>query len=286
MSKSQKMYPYDGTPGEDAEEIAITAEETLQGEEIALEIMSEEELEEHQRVRQSMRPTSRNNPTHKRTPFEREMDYVDIARLYLRGWPTAQIVEWIGHNRPYTLHLETVQGALRELRRRWREEYVELIDEAKAIELQRLDRIEQEAWDAWENSKKKRNEIERFKTSDKWSGKGNANKPTYTRERIKHVIIERDPNAKYLEVIMWCIDKRVEILGLNAPKRVDINWRKEAEAAGVNPEEVISELERQFLDAATKQQQLPGGSSEGSLGTNSEETGHPDPDGEVQDLPG
>lgn len=284
------MESYSAGREQDGTEKAIMDDYISEGENIILEEMTAEELREHAYIRNTKFHT--NSPRHKRTKFEKEMDLVDEARLYLRGWPMAKIAEWITKNRVYSLSAPSVSLDMKVLRERWREHYMRDIDEIKSTELARLDRMEMEAWDAWDKSKEKKQEIERFKTTDKWTGRPDLKKPAYTRERLKHLVIERDPNPKYLEIVQWCIEQRIRVFGLDAPKQVNINWRKEAEAAGINPEEALSKLEEEFIEAARRGQMVveqpddSGGSREGSLAESAEETGDDVSDPEVPELPG
>jgi hypothetical protein len=43
---------------------------------------------------------------------------------------------------------------------------------------------------------------------------------------------------------------RCQILGLNAPTTLNINWKKDAEAMGVNPEQMKDMLVRQMVEKA------------------------------------
>jgi hypothetical protein len=71
-----------------------------------------------------------------------------VAELYLQCWAQAAIAEHLGVDQ------STVSGDLRALRREWRDSALRDFNQAQAEELQRIDRVEREAWAAWELSKK------------------------------------------------------------------------------------------------------------------------------------
>ncbi len=74
-----------------------------------------------------------------------------VADLYLQGWSQTTIAEHVGVNQ------STISHDLKALQEKWQEAASRDIDLARAIELQKLDRVEREAWAAWERSQKRRN---------------------------------------------------------------------------------------------------------------------------------
>jgi len=71
-----------------------------------------------------------------------------VADLYLQGWTQIAIAEELGVAQP------TISDDLKRIRAQWRESGVRDFDEARQLELMKLDRIEREAWSAWERSQK------------------------------------------------------------------------------------------------------------------------------------
>jgi len=72
----------------------------------------------------------------------------DVADLYLQGWTQTAIAEEMRVGQP------TVCDDLKRIRAEWRESAVRDFDEARQLELMKLDRIERESWSAWDQSKK------------------------------------------------------------------------------------------------------------------------------------
>lgn len=139
----------------------------------------------------------------KRTKFERERDLLEISRLYLQGITQAEIGQRLGVSQPQ------ISYDLRVLRNRWLQSSIVNIDEAKARELARVDHLEREYWDAWEKSK---NPV-KTRGSKKVDGE-------QVESTIQGETGTGDP--RYLTGVQWCINKRCEVLGLDAPSKTDV----------------------------------------------------------------
>src|SRR5712671_208116 len=71
-----------------------------------------------------------------------------VADLYLQGWTQIAIAERLGVKQP------TICEDLQGIRKQWRESAVRDFDLAREMELLKCDRVEREAWAAWERSQK------------------------------------------------------------------------------------------------------------------------------------
>jgi hypothetical protein len=89
-------------------------------------------------------------------------------------------------------------------------------------ELDRIDHLEREAWDAWERSKRHRlvsvSGIEEKSTGSAADDRPAAPTETRTREETRKTDQVGDP--RFLEKVAWCIDQRCKILGLHAAVRL------------------------------------------------------------------
>ena len=88
--------------------------------------------------------------------------------------------------------------------------------------------------------------------------------PSFTRTKTTTRKEERVGSVAFLEGVERCIMMRIKVLGLEPSKSITINWRKQAEAEGINPEDAINGLVEQFLTAAATG--MDGSGSSGSLG--------------------
>jgi len=125
-----------------------------------------------------------------------------VADLYLQGWTQAKIGEHVGFDQ------KTISTDLKTIRAEWRESAVRDFDEAREIELKKIDRIEREAWAAWERSQKP---LQTATTSDETHQRK-------TRRQMKNQY--GDP--RFLEQVHKCIAARRALLGLDAPIRTEV----------------------------------------------------------------
>lgn len=143
----------------------------------------------------------------KRTKFEREKDLLAISDLYLQGITQAEIGQRLDVSQ------QQISYDLRVLRKRWQQSSIVNINEAKAKELARVDHLEREYWEAWERSVGEH----RTKTV---KARGTEIKGNLAEQTLKTEDINGDP--RYLSGIQWCINKRCELLGLDAPSKHEI----------------------------------------------------------------
>src|SRR5579883_2321224 len=127
-----------------------------------------------------------------------------VAALVLQGVTNQyEIAERLGMDRDSGQR--TVSRDLKALREQWREMAVANWCEAKGKELARLDRIEAEAWAAWERSKVDRTST---RAKEKKFGRSKSSESEIKREK-------RDGDPCWLEVVADCVRQRRAILGLD-----------------------------------------------------------------------
>jgi hypothetical protein len=144
----------------------------------------------------------------RRSRVQRERDLKVEAELYLKGWFQWQIAEHISLNRPYNITQGAISNDLRDLRQRWIDSALVSLDERQAEELARINQLERQYWEAWENSLRAE-ESELDETAERGD---------------RHQIITRTSQGepRYLQGIQWCIARRIEMFGLDAPKKLDV----------------------------------------------------------------
>jgi predicted transcriptional regulator len=72
-----------------------------------------------------------------------------VGDLYVQGWTQAAIAAELGVTQA------TISNDLKKIQEAWREDAVHDFDLRREIELQKIDRVEREAWPACEDSKKR-----------------------------------------------------------------------------------------------------------------------------------
>jgi hypothetical protein len=128
-----------------------------------------------------------------------------VAALFLRGTKRqSELALRLGVNR------STISRDLKALNARWKEAAVRDLDAAKGQELERLDQLEAEYWQAWEKSKGPHE----VTTTEQTTG-GDSDR---TRAAIRTEEQHGDP--RYLDGVQRCIEQRCKLLGLCAPQKI------------------------------------------------------------------
>jgi hypothetical protein len=152
-----------------------------------------------------------------------------VAEMYLRGKSQFEIAQKLGCDRT------TISKDLKALRIEWLQSALVDLNEAKARELAKIDHLETTYWTAWARSLRDAVTITREAVTGKereiaavvlsaQTDDGN------TVEAIMREVEKREGqsgNPAFLAGIQWCINKRCEILGLDAPKKQDISGNVE-----------------------------------------------------------
>jgi hypothetical protein len=128
-----------------------------------------------------------------------------VAELFLRGIKRqGELAQHVGVNR------STISRDLKVLNARWKEAAVRDLDAAKGQELEHIDQLQREYWNAWEKSKQGH---ETTTTEQITGGDGDRTKAAIRKE-------EEHGDPRYLAGVQWCIEQRCKILGLNAPQKI------------------------------------------------------------------
>ena len=147
-----------------------------------------------------------------------------IAGLYKRGYSYREIRnEVMARLDLQSYSLQTVHKDVNRLLGEWRKTRIENIDYALQLELQRIDDLIKEAWEAWDKSK---TDYERKKAKQHGVpnvGEENKERSILTvkmEQQSEEVICYGDP--RYLEIIHKLLIERRKLLGLYAPEKRDI----------------------------------------------------------------
>jgi len=124
-----------------------------------------------------------------------------VAGLYLQGWPQAEIGTHM------QVAQSTVSNDLKRIQAEWRQSAIRDFDTQLSIELQKLDRLEREAWAAWERSQK---------PAQQARVKGGGSE-----QNAERLIKNQVGDPRFLDHIHKCIAARRALLGLDAPTRLE-----------------------------------------------------------------
>lgn len=127
-----------------------------------------------------------------------------VADLYIKGMTQVAIASAVGCSR------RTVGTDLEKLQRDWQQSAMIDFDEAKRIQLLKLDRIELESWDAWDRSKQQSKSVRQKFKGNPLTKDGKAVTPEETNTEAR----EQVGDPRFLKMVYDCIAKRCELLGL------------------------------------------------------------------------
>jgi len=144
-----------------------------------------------------------------RSKIQREKDRETVARLYLRGVSQMDIAAEVGVNQ------STVSRDLKALQKAWRESSLIDINEAKQRELAKIDELERTYWEAWLKSCEDA-ESETLKRV------GSTNDAQSQRAELTKRREGQNGNPAFLAGVERCIKIRIDIIGLEAPKRTEL----------------------------------------------------------------
>lgn len=163
---------------------------------------------------------------------------LEIAEMYLRGRRQSEIAEKLGTTQA------TVSRNLATVREAWLKSALVNFNEAVAKELAKTDNLERVYWESWERS------LEPFK-SKTVKAKGNPRTEEELKASAEQTLKTEDRNGdpRYLQGVQWCIEKRCKLLGLDAPDRIQIDWR-ETLPDGVSADEVTEQFSEMMRLAA------------------------------------
>lgn len=167
-----------------------------------------------------------------RSTSEIARDRRRIGALYLQGWLQAEIVQETG------LSQSTISRDLISLHAIWLKDSVADVGKRRAGELAKIDALEIVNWEAWLNSKKDQETIVRKSKGTVTRQKGNDGKfASVEPAEVTRTTKGQAGNPRFLEGVQWCIDRRIKILGLDAPARLDI-----AQVTDIRITEVVVEV--------------------------------------------
>lgn len=163
-------------------------------------------------------------PKYHRNKWEKERDLADIATLFCKQKTQTEIAAWIAANRSdgYSLSQQAISRDIQEIKRRWELTMFTQMDVKRARELAKLEVIEREAWMAWERSQGE--EISKSVTSrEKDLGEDDEKQIMVSDGTITKTMTSRKQvgDARFLQLMLECIHKRAELLGLDAPKKIE-----------------------------------------------------------------
>jgi hypothetical protein len=154
-----------------------------------------------QDLTESKTPVSKHCP--KRTPAQRLHDLEIIAELTLQHVKQTVIAQQLN------LSQQTISRDLQEVKRRWLQKATVSFDEHVAHEIAKLEILEREYWAGWKRSQQPRKLVTVREKTDATPGEKEA------REGM------RDGNPRFLEGVLFVMERKARLLGLDKPARIN-----------------------------------------------------------------
>jgi len=144
-------------------------------------------------------------PARRRLAAELARDRRREADLYLQGRLQADIATELDINQ------STVSRDLKALQKQWLASALIDFDEAKARELAKIDRLEREYWEAWQNSCEDAETV-------KQKGKPGEETGQVTTSTVERTVKGQAGDPRFLVGVQWCIERRCKVLGIDVPE--------------------------------------------------------------------
>lgn len=141
------------------------------------------------------------------TDEQREHHRLVISQRVLQGYTPAEIGRELGVTR------QQVAYDLKIVEKRWREAALRDFDEARGVELAKIDALEHEYWQAWERSKKPKTQSTQ-RTAPSKLGADDMRVTAGIRTE------ERDGDPRFLDGVFKCIERRIKLYGLDEAEKI------------------------------------------------------------------
>ena len=136
-----------------------------------------------------------------------------VAAMYLAGKYQSEIAAEFGVNQ------STISRDLEVMKQAWQESALVKFDEIKARELARIDELEREYWQAWQDSKEDAETVTEKMKANK--GKVEGKQEVIAGERTT-VTRGQTGNPSFLQGVQWCIEQRLKIFGVYAAVKSEL----------------------------------------------------------------
>lgn len=180
----------------------------------------------------------------RRTKLERERDLAILSELYVKGMTEWDMTQAISSQYPFDLSIRTIKNDKNELRKRWIESQLVNFDEAKARELELIDKLIEACWVGWERSlNPEGHETIEESLEDKLPGGEGTNPIALKSVRKINKRADRDGNVIWIEEMRKLSDQRARIFGLYEPDKFQIDWRSRLEESGMSSSDIEATLQ-------------------------------------------
>lgn len=158
-----------------------------------------------------MKTKRKGDSRNKRTQGEIDSDRVFIAELYSKGKSQREITEKINESRHYSLTRQSIALDIAAILEEWRLHAAADISLHHAEQLIKLNRVESEAWSAFERSRS-----EAWRMIEETRDCGEDGEKQLSRVQKE----ERDGDPRFMMIVVQCIQERSKLMGLYAASKL------------------------------------------------------------------
>lgn len=153
-----------------------------------------------------------------RDKYEKERDREIVKDYYLKGYSFRKIADFVGQvvGNGYTLSFKTVATDVEAILQEWKERRIDDIHTLKIQEIEKINKLENTAWEAWEKS---------ITNYEKTSKKHKDSMKNGTSKELSKTDVITFGNPAYLQLINNCIERRCKILGVDAPEKKELTGK-------------------------------------------------------------
>lgn len=187
----------------------------------------------------------------RRTDEQKERDKAIVSDLMLKSYPTREIAKHLNQITVadgYKVSHITVHKDAKKILEEWREQRSEMITNLVDREIAKLDMMEFEAWQAWEKSKGGRS-----RTKVRGGRIQNGQLVSSDPGSAERIMENTQGDPRYMMIILQCMDKRRELLGYGAAKRVEHSGSVSISTVQLDEDGIKKEKERMLANLLKKQ---------------------------------
>lgn len=170
-------------------------------------------------------------PAKTRTKEQIKSDRLEVAQLYLQGRFQHEIAQLLGVSQ------QQIAYDLKAVQVKWRDVPEFELSELKVKQLAKIDILEREYWEAWQNSKKPKDTTNTSKDGD--------------RIRVGKRSEPRNGNPQFLQGIERCIAERNKMLGLYAATKSELTGADGAPIQAGLSSATVDAIKSQILGIAS-----------------------------------
>lgn len=168
----------------------------------------------------------RSRKIYKRSPEQMDYDVIFETDLFLKGYTYRQISQKLNDDVKrrgfdYEVSHVTIYKDMQKVMINWKKEAFDNMDAYMRQELKKLDKMEVETWEAWENSKSKYRTTEKKSKKPKKVDADTVEVDYYGYDQTMNETSAGNP--RFLDILLNIQQRRAKLLGLDSPIKLNVD---------------------------------------------------------------